>query len=133
MSATSTDSATDSATASATDSAMTLCTLRLPAELTIYTAAETRAAWLAWCAAEAGQIEAICRVDAAAVDEVDAAGAQLLVALANSLGQQQSALQLCNASRPLRQACEDLGLAGLLAPANDEGSTATPTGPEASA
>ena len=116
---------------SAHATAPTLCTLRLPAELTIYTAAETRAAWLAWCAAEAGQLEATCRVDAAAVDEVDAAGAQLLVALANSLGQQQSALQLCNASRPLRQACEDLGLAALLAPAGGDDNPST--GPEATA
>ena len=113
----------------------TLSTLRLPAELTIYTAAETRTAWLAWCAAEAGQIDATCRVDAAAVDEVDAAGAQLLVALANSLGRQQSALQLCNASRPLRQACEELGLAALLAPAAVDGraNDSPSTGPEAAA
>jgi ABC-type transporter Mla MlaB component len=97
--------------------------LRLPHELTIYTATETRTAWLAWLAGDgvhsAG--DAVCRVDGEDVDEVDAAGVQLLVALANSLQRQQVTLQLQHASRPLRNACHDLGLAGLLLGADDPG------------
>jgi len=99
--------------------------LRLPHELTIYTAAETRTAWLAWLAwrsddgahiaadADTGA-DTVCQVDGADVDQVDAAGVQLLVALAHSLQRQQLTLQLQHASGPLRQACQDLGLAGLL-------------------
>jgi len=102
------------------DAAQAAAMLRLPAELTIYTAAETRASWLAWLAgdaAQAAQDEPLCTVDASGCDEIDAAGAQLLVALAHSLAQQQRRLQLAHASRPLRQACTDLGLADwLLAP-----------------
>ncbi len=91
--------------------------LRLPAELTIYTAAETRAAWLAWLASDAALAahgEPLCAVDASGCDEIDAAGAQLLVALAHSLAQQQRRLQLHGASNPVRLACSDLGLAGWL-------------------
>ena len=104
--------------------------LRLPAELTIYTAAETRTAWLNWLADHAGcspgananaNANAPCAVDASSCDEIDAAGAQLLVALAHSLARQQRQLQLQQASTPVRQACRDLGLAGwLLAPDADE-------------
>lgn len=92
--------------------------LRLPRELTIYTAAETRASWLGWLSGDGGHAHAegdtVCRVDGEDVDEVDAAGVQLLVALAHSLQRQQGTLQLCNSSRPLRQACQDLGLADWL-------------------
>lgn len=73
-------------------------TLSLPAELTIYTAAETRAAWLAWLATETA----------------DPAGVQLLLSLANTLALQQRVLQLINASEPLRQACAALGASALL-------------------
>ncbi len=112
------------------DAAQAAAMLRLPIELTIYTAAETRDTWLAWLAGDAAQTtlgEPLCLVDASACDEIDAAGAQLLVALAHSLAQQQRQLQLLHASRPLRQACADLGLAdwllvpsALLAPAAEE-------------
>lgn len=88
--------------------------LRLPAELTIYTAAETRSAWLAWLAGETGMDEPVCAVDASACDEVDAAGLQLLVALAHSLARRQRRLQLLQPSGPLRAACTELGLADLL-------------------
>jgi phospholipid transport system transporter-binding protein len=100
--------------------------LRLPAELTIYTAAENRTAWLAWLAGEgdAAGHDAVCRIDAAAVDEVDAAGVQLLVALAHSLARQQSRLQLTQPSQPLRDACQDLGVASLLIGDPPEGSAA---------
>ncbi len=88
--------------------------LRLPAELTIYTAAETRSAWLGWLAGETGLDEPVCAVDASACDEVDAAGLQLLVALAHSLARRQRRLQLLQPAAPLRTACTELGLAELL-------------------
>ena len=95
--------------------------LQLPAELTIYTAAETRAVWLSWLAAQAGDggraaanHEAVCRVDAAAVDQVDAAGLQLLVSLRHRLAHEDCSLQLLQASTALRSACNALGLSDLL-------------------
>jgi anti-anti-sigma regulatory factor len=93
--------------------------LRLPPELTIYTAAETRTAWLNWLADQAGHEEALCAVNASACDEIDAAGAQLLVALAHSLARQQRQLQLQEASTAVRHACRDLGLTGWLAATDD--------------
>jgi phospholipid transport system transporter-binding protein len=91
--------------------------LRLPAELTIYTAAETRSTWLAWLAGLDGLLgldEPVCAVDASACDEVDAAGLQLLMALAHSLARRQRRLQLLQPPEGLRTACTELGLAGLL-------------------
>jgi phospholipid transport system transporter-binding protein len=88
--------------------------LRLPAELTIYTAAETRGAWLAWLAAETGVDEPVCAVDARACSEVDAAGLQLLVALAHSLARRQRRLLLVEPADALRTACTELGLDALL-------------------
>ena len=79
--------------------------LQLPAELTIYTAAETRAAWLGWLAGETGLDEPVCAIDASACHEVDAAGLQLLVALAHSLARRQCRLQLLQPAAPLRAAC----------------------------
>jgi ABC-type transporter Mla MlaB component len=99
------------------DDAAQAATLHLPAELTIYTAAETRTAWLNWLADQPGRTasaDALCAVDASGCDEIDAAGAQLLVALAHSLARQQRRLQLQHASTPVRNACRDLGLAGWL-------------------
>ena len=85
--------------------------LRLPVELTIFTASETRSAWLGWMADEAqlGGAEALCVVEAEDVAEVDAAGVQLLVSLANTLAGQQRSLQLQGPSEALRRACTSLG------------------------
>jgi anti-anti-sigma regulatory factor len=85
--------------------------LALPAELTIYTAGETRPQWLAWLAADDAES---LQVDASGVTEVDAAGVQLLVALARALQAQQRRLLLDRPSPVLRGACERLGLTGLL-------------------
>lgn len=86
--------------------------LRLPAELTIFTASETRSAWLSWMADEAqhGGIDPVCVVEADDVSEVDAAGVQLLVSLANALAAQQRRLQLQGATEALRSACTSLGV-----------------------
>ncbi len=89
--------------------------LVLPAELTVYTAADTRLAWLPlleplvaaaapWCA------------DASQVAEADACGLQLLTALANSARAQGQTLRLQAPSEPLVAACHCLGLESLLAP-----------------
>jgi len=86
--------------------------LALPAELSIYTAGETRSAWLAWLA-EHG--DGPLTLDASAAAEVDAAGVQLLVALSRSLAAQHRELHIVDASAALRKACERLGLAALLA------------------
>ena len=105
------------APATLVDDAARHAPLRLPAELTIYTAAATRDAWPAWRAgapAQAAAAEPLCPVDASGCDEIDAAGAQLLVALAHSVARQQRQLQLQQPSAPVRAACHDLGLAAWL-------------------
>ena len=92
----------------------------LPAELTIYSVAELRPQWLAALAdgvhSDRGDAfdADVCVVDAAAVDQVDAAGVQLLLALARTLSGQQRSLRLVHVSGPLRNACEELGVATTL-------------------
>jgi anti-anti-sigma regulatory factor len=103
-----------------TDTLPALPTLSLPAELTIYTASDTRATWLAWLAAERPDAasdpgDGRCTVHAGAVDQVDAAGVQLLVALSHTLARQQRRLLLLDPSAPLRHACAALGASALLA------------------
>jgi anti-anti-sigma regulatory factor len=82
--------------------------LALPAEMTIYSVAELRRQLLAHVDAHAA--EEACRIDAGAVDQVDAAGLQLLVSLARTLAPLGRTLQLGNASPALVAACESLGL-----------------------
>ncbi len=93
----------------------------LPEELTIYTIAEQHPLCVAWASsstpATSGDPDDIVRVDAAAVAEVDAAGVQLLLSLANALALQQRTLWLENPSLPLASACEALGVSALLAEA----------------
>ncbi|MBX9715813.1 MAG: STAS domain-containing protein [Burkholderiaceae bacterium] len=86
-------------------------TLTLPAELTIYTVGELRPQWLAWlarCAATDAPADA--PVDGSAVDQIDAAGVQLLIALSRSLASAQRALQFRSVSPVLADACSALGL-----------------------
>ena len=85
--------------------------LILPAELTIYTVGELRPQWLVWLAG-LGTTDAPLEaaVDGAAVDQIDAAGVQLLMALSRSLGAVERSLHLVNASPLLATACEALGL-----------------------
>ncbi len=95
-----------------------LDTLVLPAELTIYTVGELHPQWSAWLA-DAGSADddtPLC-ITAAAVDQIDGAGLQLLVSLANSLAARQRTLQLVDASPLLVNACQTLGLESLLASA----------------
>jgi anti-anti-sigma regulatory factor len=93
--------------------------LSLPGEVTIYTVAECRDLYLAWAAAPAPDTAAdeALRVDGSAVEDVDAAGLQLLLALANGLAREQRRLRLANPSEALGRACAMLGAAHLLADA----------------
>ncbi|MDE1948702.1 MAG: STAS domain-containing protein [Burkholderiales bacterium] len=85
--------------------------LALPSELTIYTVGDLRPSWLAWMNAAGGEP---WRVDGAAVAEVDAAGVQMLVALAHSAAAEHQAFALENPSPALATACRTLGLQDLL-------------------
>ncbi|MDL2336757.1 MAG: STAS domain-containing protein [Pseudomonadota bacterium] len=86
-------------------------TLSLPAELTIYTVGELRPQWLTWLAGFADDdAPADAAVDGSAVDQIDAAGVQLLVALSRSLMVAQRSLQFLGPSPVLAEACSALGL-----------------------
>lgn len=85
--------------------------ITLPAELTIYTAASTRAAWLDALAAPG---EGPLQVQASAVAEVDGAGLQLLVSLRHTVAAAQRTLRLAEPSEALLAACRAAGLATLL-------------------
>jgi anti-anti-sigma regulatory factor len=92
--------------------------LILPAELTIYSAAELRRQLLAHVDAHAE--DDACRIDGSAVDQVDAAGVQLLVSLARTLSPLGRTLRLGRASPALLAACESLGLSACLLNPNPE-------------
>lgn len=84
----------------------------LPAELTIYTVGETCPQCLAWVDADGDDR---VTVDAAAVSDVDAAGVQLLLSLANALRRRDRELLLTDPSPALTAACAALGAAALTA------------------
>lgn len=86
--------------------------LALPPELTIYSVGELHPQWLAWLGQGAATLpaDAPAEVHAAAVDQVDAAGLQLLVSLQRALAERGRTLQLQAASGVLRSSCEALGL-----------------------
>lgn len=86
----------------------------LPQDLTVCTAAETRQQWLAWWDAGGQATVGAVQADAAAVDCVDGAGVQLLVALHHWLSHHGLALRLTRPSEPLRAACAATGLSSLL-------------------
>jgi anti-anti-sigma regulatory factor len=98
--------------------------LALPAELTIYTLGELRPAWLAWLADPVQADADHATVDAAGVDQIDAAGAQLLLSLSQALARQHRALTLLNPSAALSQACTALGLHALLGGSEPTGAAA---------
>lgn len=88
-------------------------TLLLPPELSIYTAAELHPQWLAWAGTHVDSSGDAC-VDGSAVDQIDGAGVQLLIALQRCLAARGCSLRLCDPSRPLRDACAALGLGSWL-------------------
>jgi anti-anti-sigma regulatory factor len=87
----------------------------LPQELTIFTVGDCHALYQGWLTSDSGS-ETLA-LDASAVAEVDGAGVQLLLSLANSLAPHGRRLALADPSPPLAAACTNLGAAGLLAPA----------------
>lgn len=94
----------------------------LPAELTIYAVGELQPTLARWVGAARGSAD--FRLDGAAVDQVDAAGVQLLVAFSHALCRKHRRLQLVNASTPLAAACRVLGLPSLLAGHDTPGAAA---------
>jgi ABC-type transporter Mla MlaB component len=88
-------------------------TCALPAELTIFTATETRDALLA-AAARAAEADACLQVDASEVVDVDGAGVQLLVALSRQCERDGRAWQLMSPGDALPRACQVLGLSAWL-------------------
>lgn len=100
----------------ATDTPITDEFPALPAELTIYAAAETHQQWLAWWQQHGAMAPIVVEADAAAVDSVDAAGLQLLVSLSHLLQREERTLRLLQPSAVMRAACTTLGLGALLGP-----------------
>lgn len=86
--------------------------LALPHELTIYSVGELRPSWLDRLGASSA--DETLAVDGAAVDEVDAAGVQLLLSLAHALARDRRRLQLLRPSAALTAACTALGAQSLL-------------------
>ena len=82
----------------------------LPAELTIYSALETRDALLAWVTAQSAKSGSQLEVSARDVIEVDGSGLQLLAALSNM----DVSWRLLDASPVFVDACRTLGLLGWL-------------------
>jgi ABC-type transporter Mla MlaB component len=106
-----------------------MTTWTLPAELTIFHVAELHRDWLARLAehdAAAGAAAAgdEARIDAAALQQIDGAGLQLLLALRKALVERGLAVQLHDAGEPLRAAATALGLAVALGLGTAEGAAA---------
>ncbi len=88
--------------------ANTAMPLALPAELTIYTVGELHPQWLAWL--QQGAASAPAELQAAAVEQVDGAGLQLLLSLSRALAERGRALRIHSPSEVLRSGCAALGL-----------------------
>jgi anti-anti-sigma regulatory factor len=99
-------------------------TLPLPQELTIYTAAATRDRMLEWLAAQPAADDAPLAADGGAVLEVDGAGVQLLLALANGVAARGRSFVVAPASESLRSACAALGADALVARTATQGARA---------
>ena len=86
----------------------------LPRQLTAATVLGTRDALQAWLAQRpAGQAWCLAAAD---VDEIDAAGLQLLLSLATTAAARYVCLRLIEPSAALAAACAALGLDGVLLP-----------------
>lgn len=78
----------------------------LPAELTIYTAPQTREDLLAWLKAQDGTGAAPLKISARQVGAIDGAGLQLLAALSNM----EVTWQLTDCSQTFGDTCHLMGL-----------------------
>ena len=77
----------------------------LPAELTIYSALDTRDKLLAWASEQSAKATDFLTISAKNVAEVDGAGLQLLAAISNM----DQAWQLTQPSEAFTEACQTLG------------------------
>jgi anti-anti-sigma regulatory factor len=91
----------------------------LPQEFTIYVVGEWHARCLRWLGQDDAHGGAL-RLDASQVAELDTAGVQLLISLANGLARRDRQLLLVRPSATLSAVCTQLGAAFLL------GGTTTP-------
>lgn len=82
--------------------------LDLPAELTIYTVGELHPQWISWL--QQGAAPAPAEVRAAAVEQVDGAGLQLLLSLSRAFAERERSLHILAPSEALRAGCAALGL-----------------------
>jgi len=100
--------------------------LMLPAELTIYTVGELHPQWLAWLGqvTPGTQPDEVAEIQAAAVDQIDAAGVQLLLSLQHALAALGRRCWLRDASAVLAAGCAALGLSDWLAHQTAPGQTA---------
>lgn len=87
---------------------------QLPAELTIYSAADTARALVGWLSGRDGNAPHL-HVAADQVLDIDGAGLQLLLALQKTCVARGQALHLIEPSGTLEKACRALGLDDLLA------------------
>ncbi|WP_290869998.1 STAS domain-containing protein [Aquabacterium sp.] len=94
----------------------------LPAELTIYTAAETHGVLMGWLAQDTSPGD--WPVAADGVNQIDAAGLQLIVALHRSLDARGQHLLLQGPHEALLNAMRSLGMDALLHQVVREGSPA---------
>lgn len=90
--------------------------LRLPQELTIYAVGGLHPQWLDWLATATQPGRSHADVDAQDVDQVDAAGLQLLLSLQRSLADQGVQMRLHRPTQALTQGCHTLGLDEWLLP-----------------
>ncbi len=81
----------------------------LPAELTIYSATETRAALLGWLERQKLDTGMPVDIGGANIEDIDGAGLQLLGALTQTLSQRGVAWRISDPSRTLLDACQVLG------------------------
>ncbi len=82
----------------------------LPAEMTIYSAVETRDALLAWVTEQSAKSAKLLEISAAKVEVIDGAGMQLIASLSNT----DQPWQLIQPSHAFTDACKDLGLSAWL-------------------
>ena len=102
-----------------------LSKLSLPSELTIYTVADFHSRCVSQVLAQ-GDLpwtKSPSLLDASPVEEVDAAGLQLLVSLANALKSHGGRLLLDKPSLALSQACTALGMEALLTESFEPGAS----------
>lgn len=96
--------------------------LHLPAELTIYTVGELHPQWMSWLLN--GAAPAAAEVQAAAVEQVDGAGLQLLLSLSRAFAERERKLHILAPSEALRAGCAALGLDDWLQRHTAEGAVA---------